>query len=105
MFKTIFFSLLVAVTAFADMPSVHGMLLFGAKKVYVSHLPMFHAPHDYQMIASLTLPAEIKSLYVADQATSGAEYYTLVPEKFELPTMVKTPKPFKAVLYRGHFER
>lgn len=29
--------------------SVHGMLIFGKEKIYASHLPMFHPPHDYQV--------------------------------------------------------
>ncbi|WP_373990514.1 hypothetical protein [Duganella sp. BuS-21] len=41
----------------------HGMVLFGGKKgLYASHLPMFHAPHDYQVILQL---------HVADAATDA----------------------------------
>ena len=44
-----------AFNAQADRPSVHGMLLFGKENLYASHLPMFHAPHDYQVIFKLNL--------------------------------------------------
>jgi hypothetical protein len=105
MFKAILIVLSLGFSAIADVPSVHGMLLFGTKKVFVSHLPMFHSPHDYQWIASLNLPEETEAVYLQDKEETGSVVYTLVPERFELPSMVASPRPFKAVLYRGHFER
>jgi hypothetical protein len=42
----------------------HGMALFGGKEgLYASHLPMFHAPHDYQVVLQV---------HVADPATDAA---------------------------------
>ena len=38
-----------------DKTSVHGMLIFGKEKIYASHLPLFHPPHDYQIILELEL--------------------------------------------------
>lgn len=35
---------------YTDKPSVHGMTLMGTELIYASHLPMFHTPHDYQII-------------------------------------------------------
>lgn len=33
----------------------HGMALFGGKDaLYTSHLPMFHAPHDYQLVLQVS---------------------------------------------------
>lgn len=89
-----------------DKPSTHGMLLFGSEKIYVSHLPMFHSPHDYQIILELELSKQDKQKYVSDK-NKNANYttYTIEPEKFVLPDMVNNPKPFKVNLYRGHFER
>ena len=82
------------------------MLLFGMEEVFVSHLPMFHSPHDYQVIASIQLPQQIKEKYLASIAEDEEEtVYTLVPEKFILPEMIEDPRTFKAVLYKGHFER
>lgn len=90
----------------ADAPSVHGMLLFGSNKVYVSHLPMFHPPHDYQLIAEITLPADAAATYRRSLAAHPEEtVYTLVPERLALPDLVAHPRPFRADLYRGHFER
>lgn len=102
----ILFSLLLTFPALADQPSTHGMLVFGQAKVFISHLPMFHNPHDYQLIAELELPAEALAVYKASLAAHPEEtVYTLVPETFVLPEMVADPRPFSASLVRGHFER
>jgi hypothetical protein len=77
--------LLVSGGAAADVTyGEHGMALFGGKEgLYASHLPMFHAPHDYQVIL----------VHVADPATDAAlrkrldgktALWTIAPEKFEL---------------------
>lgn len=89
-----------------DRASVHGMLVFGKERVYLSHLPMFHNPHDYQAIVEAELPAAAKDAYLRDRAAHPEEsVYTLVPERFVLPEMMSQPRPFAAELYRGHFER
>jgi hypothetical protein len=89
-----------------DKPSTHGMLLFGSEKIYVSHLPMFHSPHNYQIILELELSKSDKQKYVADKNKNNSyTTYTIEPEKFVLPDMVNNPKAFKVNLYRGHFER
>lgn len=88
----------------------HGMALFGGKDgLYASHLPMFHAPHDYQVILQV---------HVADAATDAAlrkrldgktALWTIAPEKFELSRLApQAPLPlrqFKADLVLGHFEQ
>jgi hypothetical protein len=90
----------------ADKPSVHGMLIFGKEKIYASHLPLFHTPHNYQIILELELDKTIKAKFVKDQQLHPEfTTYTIEPEKFILPEMIKNPKPFKVNIYRGHFER
>ena len=88
----------------------HGMALFGGKDgLYASHLPMFHAPHDYQVILQV---------HVADRATDAAlrerldgktALWTLAPEKFDLdrlaPQAAQPLRRFKADLVEGHFEQ
>lgn len=88
----------------------HGMALFGGQEgLYASHLPMFHAPHDYQVILQI---------HIADKATDAAlrkrldgkdALWTIDPEKFEMSALApeaKTPrKEFRADLVQGHFER
>lgn len=88
----------------------HGMALFGGQPgLYASHLPMFHAPHDYQVILQV---------HVADPATDAAlrhrldgktALWTIAPEKFELsrlaPASAAPLRQFKADLVQGHFEQ
>ena len=89
---------------------LHGMVLFGGKRgLFASHLPMFHAPHDYQVLLAVrflngTLEDEMR------QALAGSlGLWTLMPEKFELARLaVSATKPlreFTADVFEGHFER
>jgi hypothetical protein len=87
-----------------DRPSTHGMLAFGSSKIYLSHLPMFHSPHDYQLIVE----AEVSNPKLYQQTLNklaADEYMTILPERFSLTEMMESPHPFKANLYHGHFER
>ncbi len=96
----------VSAVALGDPAAVHGMLLFGREKIYLSHLPMFHSPHDYQVILEVELKPEAKALFIKDQKDHPEQrLYTLVPQRFVLPDMVKKPTSFAATLVRGHFER
>lgn len=89
-----------------DNASTHGMLIFGKNKIYAYHLPMFHTPHDYQIILELELADAVKNLFVNDQQ-KNTEYatYTIEPETFVLTEMIAPGKSFMVDLYRGHFER
>lgn len=90
----------------ADPPSTHGMLVVGTQAVYLSHLPMFHSPHDYQVILEAKFDDRAQRAYLESLKNHPeATVYTLVPERFSLPEMIKSPRPFKAELFRGHFER
>ncbi|MBK22755.1 MAG: hypothetical protein CME70_02015 [Halobacteriovorax sp.] len=86
-----------------DPPSVHGMVLFGEEETYLSHLPMFHNPHNYQSILKVELNQKLKKAYL--ESKKGEELFTIVPESFVLPEMISNPKPFMATLVKGHFER
>ena len=82
------------------------MLLVGNQVVYASHLPMFHRPHDYQVVLELELSAPAQAVYEASRRDFPREaVYTLEPEKFVLPELVAHPRAFRADVYRGHFER
>jgi hypothetical protein len=96
----------------ADKPAFHGMLIIGKDVVYASHLPMFRiqtwgeVPHDYQVILKLKLDEASDKLFKKDQAEHPKTVlYTINPEAFILPDMIAKPRPFKAELYRNHFER
>lgn len=91
----------------ADMPSTHGMLVFGDKQLYASHLPMFHAPHDYQVLLKLKFePSTLTERHYIGAKQSGKTLFTIEPERFDLTTVIDGKRTsFKAKLYDGHFER
>ena len=101
----VFLALGASVCRAGDPPSTHGMLVFGTKKVFASHLPMFHSPHDYQAVFQIRFDPETLKTYLNDKAGSPDSIYTLVPEPFVLPELSHHPLSIKAVLYHGHFER
>lgn len=100
---------LTAAVARADAPSVHGMVLFGDKVTYASHLPMFHAPHDYQLILQLSLGDLPRSMTLAHYdavKAEGEDFFTLLPEVLDLTQVIDGSKTsFQAAIYVGHFEQ
>lgn len=89
------------------MASVHGMLLFGHDEVFLSHLPMFHRPHDYQVILKVDLPAGIQKSYLEDRKKNPKEkdIHLWTKELLVLPTLKDKPFALEGSIYRGHFER
>ena len=63
----------------ADRPSIHGMLLFGRDRLYLSHLPMARPPHNYQLVFQATLPDTVLRQYRADVAANDTSIYTVEP--------------------------
>lgn len=89
---------------------VHGMVLFGGKQgLYASHLPMFHAPHDYQVVLQLRLADPALDARLRRQLDGRTALWTLAPERFELARLLPAaPQPlrqFRATVVRGHFEK
>lgn len=101
----VFLALTASICQAGDPPATHGMLVFGTKKVFASHLPMFHSPHDYQAIFEIRLDSGTLKNYLDDKAKSPDSIYTLVPEPFVLTELSHHPMSVKAVIYHGHFER
>lgn len=88
----------------------HGMALFGGKdSLYASHLPMFHAPHDVQVIVRLHLQDAKKDGALRRQLAKHPQLWTLDPEKFDLqrlqPGHSQPLTQFTANFVQGHFER
>ncbi len=88
----------------------HGMAMFGgAQGLYASHLPMFHAPHDYQVILKLRLSDPALDAAVRARLDGKTALWTIAPEKFELFQFAPGSKPpfprFRADLVLGHFEQ
>ena len=107
----LFLLLCAAGTAAAANPSFgsHGMLLFGGPDaLYASHLPMFHAPHDYQVILQVRLADKAQDAALRARLRGGTALWTLDPEKFDLDRFAPGAAPnqrFKADLVLGHFEQ
>ena len=78
-----------------DRPGVHGMLMVGEETIYLSHLPMFMSPHNYQAILEVTLTSkgsDPQAIYANDRRTTGEKIYTFMPERFVLTELV-SPDP------------
>lgn len=89
---------------------MHGMVLFSdGSALYASHLPMFHPPHDVQLILRIKLQNKQVESALVKVLSSQKDYWTLAPERFDLNFISENSKSgitrFKADLYRGHFER
>lgn len=90
---------------------LHGMVLFtDGVTLLASHLPMFHAPHDVQVVLRIHLADAVMQQRLVDKLwQSPSDYWTLEPERFDLnqlaPTHQQPLKIFRASLYQGHFER
>lgn len=89
---------------------MHGMALFGGKQgLYASHLPMFHAPHDFQVILQVRLADKAQDAALRARIDGGTALWSVAPEKFELARLAKgSANPlssFMADLVEGHFER
>lgn len=98
-----------------DTTQRHNMMIVGEKTIFISHLPMFMKPHNFQVILEATFTSagkDVGSIYTKDrQSHPQVKMYTLSPDKFfRLPSLF-TPfdKPartsFKATILRGHLER
>src|SRR5262245_58747956 len=104
-----------------DPPNTHNMLVFGARTIFLSHLPMFDglnrektaftSPHRYQVIlqASFTKEGEDRSdVYVKDrEANLATRIYTLNADPFVRSRLfIPVPAPaltsFTATVCRAH---
>ncbi len=92
----------------------HNMMVVGEGSVFLSHLPMFMSPHNFQVILEATFTSggkNVQEVYTKDrQSHRQTKMYTLRPEEsFKLPSLF-TPTPssrnsFKGTILRGHLER
>jgi hypothetical protein len=90
----------------------HGMLLFGEETLYLSHLPMFMPPHNFQVILEVTLNDEAVGRLRDFRAHFGRNgMYTFKPKEFHITDLISRHpgKPartsFGGTLFRSHFER
>ncbi len=88
----------------------HGMAVFGGRDgLYASHLPMFHAPHDTQVLLRFHLADAKVDASLRARLALRPQLWTLDPELFDLqrlqPGHAEQLKQFKARFVQGHFER
>jgi hypothetical protein len=89
----------------------HGMVLVGEETLYLSHLPMFMSPHNFQVILEVKLEGEARGRLGDFRAHFGSSgLYTFKPEEFPITDLVsrdpgKLLSSFKGDLYQGHFEK
>jgi hypothetical protein len=88
----------------------HGMAVFGGREgLYASHLPMFHAPHDAQVILKFHLQDASVDAALRTSLADKPELWTLDPEPFDLhrlqPGHAEPLMQFVARFVQGHFER
>lgn len=87
----------------------HGMaLLTDGEHVYASHMPLYFAPHDVQLVYKVSLfhapgnSAKNKAI----KAALFNKLVTLLPENFDLNTLINGEALLvKSKIYDGHFER
>ena len=89
---------------------VHGMLLLGDEALYLSHLPMFSAPHNFQVILEVSLDDVAQDAYLSDRAAEPDAIHTFVPEPFSITELSPEDEaPAQTLIpgdvFHGHFER
>ena len=88
----------------------HGMAVFGGRDgLYASHLPMFHAPHDAQVLLRFHLADAGVDARLRARLALRPQLWTLDPESFDLHRLqsgnAEPLKQFTARFVQGHFER
>lgn len=106
------FSCLAAGSAAAHDHSLgtHGMALFGDRDgLYASHLPLFRAPHDHQVVLRVRMADPELERALRAQLDGKTALWTIAPERFELsrlgPASSRPLRSFGADIFSGHFER
>ena len=81
---------------------IHGMVLVAnMSSMYASHLPMYHEPHNVQLIYTI----ENKNLSLM-RLVLDADLVTIKPKPFNLQHLMRGEKfTVVADVYLGHFER
>jgi hypothetical protein len=88
----------------------HGMAVFGGREgLYASHLPMFHTPHDSQLVFRFHLADAAADRVLRETLAREPKLWTFDPEPFDLlrfaPGHAQPLREFKARFFEGHFER
>lgn len=87
---------------------LHGMLLFGTDVLYLSHLPMFMSPHQFQVILEVTFDEAATAALAADRG--APDLHTFRPEIFAITELDPdgggpARTSIAGTIFHGHFER
>jgi hypothetical protein len=91
--------------------ATHTSLLLGTNTFFMSHLPLYGAPHNFQIILRVELDAASTATLQADQLNSGSDLYTFFPPQFrisDLANALRSGNTFDldgSQIARGHIER
>lgn len=95
-------------------PPPHNMMVVGEQSIFLSHLPMFMSPHNFQGILEVSFTKDGKpmdEIYFKDrQSHPKVKMYTLKPKPIK-PVSVfgldfkPTSRSFTGTVFRGHLER
>ena len=82
---------------------LHGMVLYGSNPYFLSHIPMFHEPHDQQLIMRVSLTTQ-NGHHVSENFTK--ETYSIRPlRNFSLNDLILGRlQTFQGDIYEGNFE-
>lgn len=82
----------------------HGMVLFGTRdRAYLSHIPMFNAPHDVQAIVEVSFRARPG---VALPATFSNRLFTFLPDTASLDALrLGSLRTLHGTIFLGNFEQ
>jgi hypothetical protein len=91
----------------------HNMLVVGQGPIYLSHLPMFMAPHDFQVLVQVAFGdggGDPQADHLADRQRRASNVYTFSPQRFAITGLVEPAanpalRSFRGDLFRGHLER
>lgn len=96
-------------TEHASAMGTHGMALFGgAGALYASHLPMFHAPHDTQLVMRVRFEDARVDTRLRASLEAEPALWTFVPERADLHRVGRGDAPvmkLRGDIVQGHFER
>jgi hypothetical protein len=80
---------------------VHGMVLFGSEKLYLSHIPLYSSPHNIQVVVEVKIASGVP----ADQQLFGTKNFTVRPTAFSLHDLAHDVlRSVTGTVYLGNFE-
>ena len=94
----------------SDTTGVHGMLLFGEEAIYLSHLPMFATPHNFQVLLEVAFEDAVRELLRSKGRGARDGIWTFAPDPFPIvelapPAAEPARTSIEGTVFQGHFER